>query len=108
MARYTKNLHPKISALIAKVFFSNYNEYKKSDFPSDVDIISMGLTGRFSSLRNPKIIFEPNKNQNFPGTYRIKASKLFRTLFDNYDLSFKIFKINTFLLFTYIVIQCVS
>lgn len=85
MARYTKNLHPKISALIAKIFVSNYNEYKKLDFPANGDIISMGLTGRFISLRNLKIISEPHKNQIFLSTYRIKAHKLFKTLLANYD-----------------------
>lgn len=59
----------------------------------------MELSGRDSTLKNRRKHLNHMKVKIF--WYRIKISKLLKTLFDNYDLKKD-------LLFTYIVIQCVS
>lgn len=64
MARYTKNLHPKIIAVTAYSIFLKLQRIQMSDFPIDEVIISIRLNGR-DVTKKTKITFGLHETQIF-------------------------------------------
>lgn len=65
MARYTKNLHPKIIALIAYSIFLKLQRIQKSDFPTDEVINLHGAKWKRHHSKKSKKTCELHETQIF-------------------------------------------